>query len=515
MTSSREAPVLPPRFGRNVVSVYLTFGVTAVTLLVMTPVLVRGLGKDDFALWVLLTSIAPYASLLDLGLGSATVKYVAEYHNRDPERTSRTVSTSFATLSLVGLALIAVGIPFSFAFPTLFHLESGDHSIATAAMLIFTASAAASLPASTFDATLRGIQRYDITNLASLAVLAAQAVAWTIILLTGGGIVELAVATAGLEVAGHTALFIAMRRLLPTTRISRALFDRRLAGRLVRLSGWIAVGEASGFAIYRMDPVVVASVVSVPATGVYSVGQRLALGVDGLIRPTLTGFFPYASRLAASEDRGSMRAAMLTGTRLTLAVAGPVCLTVMILAGPMIHIWVGGGFASAAPVTVFLVAGIAIAAVARPGFHMLQAAGRQHATAKMSAFEAILNLSLSITLGLTFGLIGVAAATFIATTVTRVFLIVPYMCREFGVSGRMFLGGVARAHLPPIAATLAVGWLIRLEEITNVVELAAAALALIATYLLTFAATGVRAYERRRLFSAGRGRAAKVFSRIF
>jgi hypothetical protein len=89
------------------------------------------------------------------------------------------------------------------------------------------------------------------------------------------------------------------------------------------------------------------------------------------------------------------------------------------------------------------------------------------------------------------------------------------MCREFGVSGRMFLGGVARAHLPPIAATLAVGWLIRLEEITNVVELAAAALALIATYLLTFAATGVRAYERRRLFSAGRGRAAKAFSRIF
>jgi len=88
--------VLPPRFRRNVVSAYLNIVVSALILLVMTPVLVRGLGKGGYGLWVLLTSLAPYATLLDLGLGSATVKYVGEYYGRDTESTSRTISTSLS-----------------------------------------------------------------------------------------------------------------------------------------------------------------------------------------------------------------------------------------------------------------------------------------------------------------------------------------------------------------------------------------------------------------------------------
>jgi O-antigen/teichoic acid export membrane protein len=514
MSPSSEATVLPPRFRRNVVSVYATFAVSAVILLVMTPVLVRGLGKDDFGLWVVLTSIAPYATLLDLGLGSATTKYVAEYHGRDVGLTSRTVSTSFATLSVIGLAILVVGVPFSFAFPTLFNVGGDDDSSATVAMLIFTVGATVSLPARTFEATLMGVQRYDITNFSILAVLAAQAVAWTVVLSAGGGIIELAAATVGLHFAGHVARFVAMRRILPAVRVSPALFERRAAARLMRLSGWIAVGEATTVVIHRIDPVVVALVAGVPAAGVYAVGQRLAIGVDGVIRPTLTGFFPHASRLFGYEDSGRLRAAMLAGTRLTLAVAGPVSLTVVILAQPIIDAWVGDGFGSAGPVAVFLVLGMAIAAVTRTGFLMLQGAGRQRTTAKMSAIEAILNLGLSIALGLTFGLIGVAVATFVATVVTRSFLIVPYVCRAFGVKITSFLSEVARAHLLPIAATLALGWLLRRENLSDVGALVASAAALVATYLVTFAATGLRERERNRLLAAARGGAARAVSRI-
>jgi O-antigen/teichoic acid export membrane protein len=514
MSSSPRATVFPPRFRRNVASVYATFVVSAAVLLVMTPVLIRGLGKDDFGLWVVLTSIAPYATLLDLGLGSATTKYVAEYHGRDLELTSRTISTSFATLGVIAVAIVVLGVPFSFAFPTLFNLEGEDASSATAAMLIFTIGAAVSLPARTFDATLMGIQRYDITNFSFVAVLVAQAVAWTLVLATGRGIVELAAVTVALQIGGHVARFVAMRRSLPAIRVSPALFDQRLVSRLLRLSGWIAVGEATTVVIHRIDPVVVAAVAGVPAAGTYAVGQRLAFGVDGVIRPTLTGFFPHASRLVGHADRASLRAAMLAGTRLSLAVAGPVSLTVVILARPIIDAWVGSGFGSAAPVTVFLVLGMAIATVTRTGFLMLQGAGRQRTTARMSAFEALLNLGLSIAFGLTFGLIGVALATFVATVVTRLFLIGPYVCREFGVKFTSFLSEIARAHLLPIGATLALGLFLRRMGLADLATLVAAAAALVLTYLLTFAATGLREYERKRLLTAARGAATRSFSRI-
>jgi O-antigen/teichoic acid export membrane protein len=514
MSSSPRATVLPPRFRRNVAAVYANFVVSAGILLVMTPVLVRGLGKEDFGLWIVLSSLAPYATLLDLGLGSATTKYVAEYHGRDLELTSRTISTSFATLSLIAVAILAIGVPFSFAFPTIFNVERDDHSTAIVAMLIFTVGAAASLPARTFEAVLMGIQRYDITNLSIVAVLVAQAVAWTLVLAAGGGIVELAAVTVGLQIAGHVVRFVAVRRILASMRVSRGLFDRRLAGRLLRLSGWIAVGEATTVVIHRIDPIVVAAVAGVPAAGVYAVGQRLALGVDGLIRPTLTGFFPHASRLFGYEDPASLRTAMLAGTRLSLGVAGPVCLTVVLLAAPIVAAWVGEGFGSAGPVTVFLVLGMAIAALTRTGFLMLQGAGRQRTTAKISAFEAIVNLGLSIAFGLTFGLVGVAAATFIATVVTRSFLITPYVCREFDVKITSFLSEIARGHLLPIVATLALGLFLRSRAPLDLPMLVAAAAALVVTYLVIFFATGLRAHERKWLVSAVGDGARKTWSWI-
>lgn len=504
MSSSSGASLFPPRFRRNVASGYLTSVVSALILLLVTPVLVAGLGKGGYGLWVLLTSLAPYSSLLDLGLGSATVKYVAEYHGRDVDLTGRTISTSLSTLAILGVVVLLAGIPFSFIFPSLFNIEAGDRSTAVIAMLLFTFSAAISLPATTFEAALMGIQRYDITNLTFLMVLSAQGLAWGIIIFMGGGIIELSLATVAFETAGHLGRFVAMRRILRHVPVSFRSFDRRLAGRMMHLSGWIAIGEATTVVIHRIDPLVVGAVAGVPAVGIYSVGQRLAAGVDALIRPTLTGFFAHASRLSAKQDPNELRAAMLAGTRLSLAIAGPVCITVILLAHPAIHLWIGGGFSSSGSVALFLVSGMAVAAISRSGFLMLQGAGYQRVTAKLSAFEAALNLTLSITFGLTIGLIGVALATFVATAVTRLFLIIPYVCRSFRVPLTEFFAVVARAHVPPIGVTLLVGWVIERVDLASIPALVGAGVALVAVYVLTFVATGLRRDERKRLASAVR-----------
>jgi O-antigen/teichoic acid export membrane protein len=511
--TSPPRPVLPPRFRRNVVSVYLNIVVSALILLVMTPVLVRGLGKDGYGLWVLLTSLAPYATLLDFGLGSATVKYIGEYYGRDAELTGRTVSTTLSTLTVVGVVVLAAGIPFSFFFPSLFHVQHTQHAAAVVGMLLFTFSGAVSLPGTTFESTLMGTQRYDVTNLTVLAVLAAKGVAWAVIIAMGGSIVELAAATVVLETGGHFILFFAVRRL-PDVRFRFLSFDRGLAGRLVGLSAWIALGEASTFVIRQIDPVVVAAVVSVPAAGVYAIGQRLSVGVELLIRPMMTGLLPHASHLSTRDDPALLRAAMLAGTRITLAVAGPICLTVVLLAGPAIHLWVGSGFSSARNVAIFLSTAIAVAAVTRPSVLMLQGIGRARAVVRLVAVEAALNLALSIWLGKTIGLEGVALATLIASTVARFGLMIPFVCRSFEVPIREFVGSIMRAHVPPIAATLGVGWLIERTDLLQIPTLVAAGMALPLAYVATFVVTGLKADERRRLAAMGRHVGASALARI-
>jgi len=52
---------------------------TAGIWFVLTPFLLARLEPDGYALWVLMSAVASYGSLLELGIGGAVVKYVAEH----------------------------------------------------------------------------------------------------------------------------------------------------------------------------------------------------------------------------------------------------------------------------------------------------------------------------------------------------------------------------------------------------------------------------------------------------
>ena len=49
---------------------------------VLTPFLLRHLGQTTYGLWVLVNSVVTYGGLLDLGIGAAVIKFMAEYRAR-------------------------------------------------------------------------------------------------------------------------------------------------------------------------------------------------------------------------------------------------------------------------------------------------------------------------------------------------------------------------------------------------------------------------------------------------
>ena len=83
--------------------------------------------------------------------------------------------------------------------------------------------------------------------------------------------------------------------------------------------------------------------------------------------------------LAGKRDSESLRTAMLTGTRFSLAVAGILSLPTMLLATPLLEAWVGPGFEDAQLVIVYLVSAALLATVTRSGLLMLQGSGRVRA----------------------------------------------------------------------------------------------------------------------------------------
>ena len=153
------------------------------------------------------------------------------------------------------------------------------------------------------------------------------------------------------------------------------MFKRRLVRPLAGMSVWFSLSEIATVVTIRLDPVVVGVVVGVPEAAVYAVGQKLALACTQLVNPLTDGFFPLSSELEAKGDRARLRGALLTGTRISLALAIPIALTVALLAEPAIEAWVGTGYEKAGVVVVLLVANAALAMLTSVGIRMLMGTG--------------------------------------------------------------------------------------------------------------------------------------------
>jgi O-antigen/teichoic acid export membrane protein len=494
----------PVRYRRNVVSTYATTVVLAFVGIATTPILARELGKEGYGIWVLVGSFALYLELLEFGFGKATPKFVAEYTARGDARGVRaTIATSFWILAGLGAIAVAVGAVVAAFFPSLFGVSDELATPARILIVLILVDLAISIPADTFGGVLAGLQRFYLINATLMIVALAQAVGWTIVLLSGGGLIELGIVTVALSLCGQLARFLIARRHVPGMRIAPRCVDRRLARRFTGFSVWFFVLDLSKVAMIRLDTVVVGLSVGVAAAGVYAVGQRLTLALEQLVEPLTKAFFPHSSALAAGDDREGLRRSLLVGTRLSLAIAAPLALALAFLAGPLLDLWLGSGFEQAATVVVLLAAAVTISAVTRTGLLMLQGAGHVRVPALFMAGEALLNLTLSVILAQTMGLKGVALGTLIAVVVANVGFFYPYMCRQFGLPLGQLSIALARAHLPAAVAAALVGWGLASLEPEGVAALACAPV-IAATYMAVFWFSGLTGDERAQIVTFAR-----------
>lgn len=497
---------LPRRFGRNTLSNYAMTIVSLLVAVVTTPVLTHHLGLRGYGVWVITLSVISYLEVLELGLGNTTVVFVARHASTgDHVALQRMVNTSFAALTGFGVVALIVAVALSFVLPGAIHVALNLRDQAQWLLILLGLDMAVSIPMDTFGGGLIALQRYDLMNASLIVVSVCHAVSWVLILTNGGGLIALGITTVAISIVGQFSRFVLFRRLLPNVKLSPRMVDWGLLRTFVPLSAWNTVGSFLGDFLDYVNVLILSVVRNAATAGIFSVGERLSLLGGTLAGPMTAGYFPHVAELSGQNDVIGLREATLLGSRLVMGTTIPLCLVIGFLAQSALHVWVGPAFEGVVPsVRILAVAG-ALASVATMMRTALVGAASPKVPALAMAVATVVDVTLTVILGIQHGMFGVALASLIAGVV-YVGILVPIACRKLTIGTFTLFRVLARSHLLPLVVAGAVGWSLSQPLLSYVSShgrfagicmLVATGSAILITYLVIFVFTGLSRKERR------------------
>jgi O-antigen/teichoic acid export membrane protein len=308
-----------------------------------TPVLVSHLGTEHYGLYMLLLALAGTLSVLNLGLGDATLRYVAYYHGRnDLTGVNRVVGATLAVylvtaiIGTLGLSLGAKGIADILALGPA-DAELGPRLVRLTALLF-----AFSLVGSVFVAIPHGLQRYDVASKLSLFQTTMQTGGGVSVVLLGYGIEAVLSWSIMLAVSMLVIYGIVVKRLLPDLQ----LVPRPTQAALREVFGYGAFAlltQMLGIIWAQADKLLLGTLVSAASVGFLSVPQNVAFRGMGLVAQLGAALFP---RFATLDDPEAKQALFLRSVWILLAVSVTIYVPLTVLFPELLRLWLNEAFAA-------------------------------------------------------------------------------------------------------------------------------------------------------------------------
>lgn len=406
----------------------------------MTPFLLHQIGATSYGIYVLAASFsagAGYLSLGEVGLQGAVIRFVAR-HDALGQRdlVARVVGTAMTILLAIGLVGATLLTLFALYGLGIFNVAADDRSAARFVFLILAAQVVAEFSVLALLGYLEGLQRFFTITMLGLTQLGVYVALVVPLVLAGAGV-------RGVAVAAATATFVHLIAALTTVRLQagklspRPGIDRRILPELGAYSWRLMVIRLTSVGYDQMDKLIIAITLSPFALAVYQIANNVHAMARYALSFGSSALTPVASALEADADNVRLRSLLIRGTRLTVALALPVTISVILLAQPLIEGWVGDGYPAAVGAAQLFVVYILFTSVTTAGVIMLLGMGRMEGLLALGLFSMLVNLAASLALVGPFGIKGVIAGTTIGYSI----ILGPYLhliLRQFELTLREF-----------------------------------------------------------------------------
>jgi len=467
-----------PSVVRNVLSNWVGIPLNLSYALFITPLVVRALDKELYGVWSFLNGLLMYTDLLYLGLGSALVKYVAQYRaSNDHHSVKRVFSVVLGIYATLGLTCLSVALAASGFVPQVFAepLSAEAAHVTSITCMLLGLQLFLLFVGSALSGLICGCERYDLVSGVAIVMICVRFVATPFVLRASEPMLGLAMLMVGVAALQAVVLAVVALTQVPDLPMWPAVPTLAELGLLYRFgleTFFLVVGIKI---ISYTDITVIAATLGASSVALYA----LPLQLIDFSRACINGFtgvqLPRLTGMSARNDSRALRDAYLSTTRIACFLGGWLFAGLISLGPAFLNRWVGTAFGTPVQwVLVFLglaAFGQVLALHAPLAFY--QSLHLVSFPAKVLLAEAGLNLGLSIWLAPRMGISGVALATALPALLVSALVIPAHLCRRLGVPIRRLVESSVLPGVAMLAATLVIlqasAWLLPPEDYPSIV----------------------------------------------
>ena len=386
-------------------------GAPLVVAAVAIPLLIKEIGMDRFGVLSLAWMLIGYFGLIDLGVGRALTKLVADRLGTAEEREiPALVWTALALMLLLG---VVGGLVMVLLSPWLAERALKIHTALQAESLRTFYVLSLGIPVVVLTSGLRGIleaqQLFGVVNSIRIPMGAFTFAGPLLVLPFSHSLVPLVVVLlVGRTIGGVVHLLVCLRAM-PSLRENFSL-RRALIPSVLSFGGWLTVSNIVSPVMQTMDRFLIAGLLSVTAVAYYSAPFDMVSRLS-IFPAALAGVLFPAFATSYVQDHNRMARLLVRGVKFVFLLLFPIVLIIVTLAPEGLRFWLGETFAQhSATVLRWLAGGVFINCLALVPFTFIQGVGHPEITAKLHLVELPVYLAAAWWLIRIYGIEGAAIA---------------------------------------------------------------------------------------------------------
>ena len=423
--------------------------------IIYTPMYMKYLGTSDYGIMSLARSLVNYVGILNMGIGSAILRYTVRYRTEGKIEEEKALNGMFIIIFIVISIMASFVLMYLYARIPHFFKESFTNTelIKTKqAFLVMGINLVISFPLSVFSANIISREKFLYQRGLRLVTTLLNPIIGAFLMINGFGLIPVVISMAIITFCTYFFdLFYAIKLGM---EINFKNINWSVSREIFAYSFFIFLNMIIDKINWEVDNVIIGRYIGTVAVGLYSLSRIINQVYMGFSTSVSGVLFPRINKLLVEKKYSEINNMFLKAGRIQYVLLGLISSGFLLLGKDFIYLWLGEGYEIVYKVVVLVMIPLTIPLIQNTGISIMQAMNKHQFRSVVYGIIAVLNIFISIILVKNYGILGCAFGTSLSFVVGNIIIMNIYYHKVIKIDMILFWKNIFQMTTPILIALL-------------------------------------------------------------